>query len=317
MAESPKLMLFWRLERDMKPFLEKISGDAGSSWALLDRRLADGIPFEWHHHPEYELTLTLNSRGFRYVGDSVEAYEDGDLTLLGPHLPHSWHSQAALDAQHPHVALVAWFGAAWLAQLAALFPELQRVTAMTAAAHGGLRFSPAAARSVRPLIETFPALAPDQRLLALLDVLRTLSWDTGAAALASPAPDGTPALPPADVRLERILDHLHRHYAEPIAIDTLAGLACLSVSAFHRLFRRQTRMTALAYVARLRIGRACALLLGDKLAIAAIATAVGYDNLAQFNQQFRRLKKMTPREFKKLHSRAPDQAAGPAPGPTI
>lgn len=287
----------------MKPFLEKISGEAGSSWALLDRRLPDGIPFEWHHHPEYELTLTLNSRGFRYVGDSVEAYADGDLALLGPNLPHSWHSQAALDVSAPHVALVAWFSAAWLAQLAALFPELQRVAAMAAAARGGLRFSHAAAQAVRPIIETFPALAPDRRLTALLDVLRTLSWDDQAAALASPAPEGTPAVA-ADARLERILDHLHRHYAEPIAIDTLAELACLSVSAFHRLFRRQTRMTALEYVARLRIGRACAMLLDDKLAIAAIAAAVGYDNLAQFNQQFRRQKNMTPRAFKKLHGHA-------------
>jgi hypothetical protein len=42
-----------------------------------------------------------------------------------------------------------------------------------------------------------------------------------------------------------------------------------------------------------------------------------HESRPTLNQQFRRLKKMTPREFKKLHSRAPDQAAGPAPGPTI
>ena len=68
----------------MKPFLEKVYKPADASWSMLNRRLQDGIPFQWHHHPELELTLTLNSRGLRFVGDHVGEYGDGDLVLWDP-----------------------------------------------------------------------------------------------------------------------------------------------------------------------------------------------------------------------------------------
>ena len=45
----------------MKPFLEKLPPHSDTSWTMLNRRLDDAIPFQWHHHPEFELTLTLNS----------------------------------------------------------------------------------------------------------------------------------------------------------------------------------------------------------------------------------------------------------------
>src|SRR5271156_6688093 len=82
-------------ERDlvggMKPFLEHIKTSKDSSWVLFDRRLP-AIPFEWHYNSEYELTLTLNSRGQRFVGDNISRYDDGDLVLIGPKIPHTWCS---------------------------------------------------------------------------------------------------------------------------------------------------------------------------------------------------------------------------------
>ena len=42
---------------------------AESSWTLFEQGL-DHIPFEWHYNSEFELTLTLNSRGQRFIGES-------------------------------------------------------------------------------------------------------------------------------------------------------------------------------------------------------------------------------------------------------
>ena len=83
---SPKLMLK-SANREVLPK----SGDV--SWQRLDRRLEHGIPFNWHHHPEMELTLTLNCIGQRFVGDSVSSFGDGDLAMVGANLPHTWTSQ--------------------------------------------------------------------------------------------------------------------------------------------------------------------------------------------------------------------------------
>lgn len=286
----------------MRPLFEKVTVPEGASWALLDRRLDDGIPFQWHYHPEYELTLTLNSRGQRYVGDSIAAYDDGDLVLLGPNLPHTWCSAERIAAGRPHHALVMWFTEEWGASLTGALAEMRGVAAMLGRAGRGIAFSAAAVRSVRPAIEAIPRQKPAERLLALIGVLTALAEDGDARPIAGPGSHRVAAPTPDKARIERVLDHIHAHYREPIAVEMLAGLACLSPSGFHRLFRRHTRLTLSDYLTELRIGRACSLLINTTRPIAHIADEAGYRNLANFNRRFRARKGMTPRAFRRSFS---------------
>src|SRR5688572_15697069 len=135
----------------MRPLFEKVTVPPGASWALLNRRLEGGIPFQWHYHPEFELTLTLNSRGQRYIGDSIARYDDGDLVLLGPNLPHTWCSAERLDASHPHIALVMWFTEAWAENVTGTLAEMRPVAPLLKRAGRGIAFSEGAAQAARPL----------------------------------------------------------------------------------------------------------------------------------------------------------------------
>jgi AraC-like DNA-binding protein len=287
----------------MKPFLEKIRHSDGASWAFLDRRLDDGIPFEWHHHPEYELTLTVNSRGHRYVGDHIGAYDDGDLVLLGPSLAHSWASIERLDESAPHRALVVQFTEDWARSLTALFVEMAALRALLLEAGRAVLFSRDTARAVRPDLEALPDLQVDERLVRLLSVLSRLTRDGARATLASPRNAPVGASDADRSRIDKVLEHLHAHHAEPVAIAELAEIACLSESALHRMFRRHTRLTPLEYLTQLRVGHACSLLIGTDRPIGHIAGEVGFRNLALFNRTFRWRRAMTPREFRTAHRR--------------
>ncbi len=284
----------------MRAFFETIRPDPGASWSFLDRRLTDGIPFEWHQHPEYELTLTLNSRGHRYIGDDVSRYDDGDLVLIGPGMPHSWCSRETIAPGEPHVALVIWFTREWVSALTSTCPEMGEVAGVLARASQGLLFSAGVAARVAPSIRAMRSAPPARRLLLLLEVLDGLCHDHDAVPLAN-VPRGARVQLAADHRLSRVLDHLHAHFAEPVAVTTLAALACVSSSAFHRMFRRHTRTTMVDYLIRLRIGRACSLLIATAQPIARIAGDVGYGNLSLFNRQFVRLKGESPSEFRRRH----------------
>jgi AraC-like DNA-binding protein len=281
----------------MKPLLEKVMPPEGASWAWLDRRLDDAIPFQWHHHPEYELTLTLNSVGQRFVGDHIGDYGDGDLVLVGPNLPHTWASRAKLDPAEPHVARVMWFHPDWATGLTTLLAELRDVAELLHRAQRGLSFSEPAADAVRPLIATLFARPPADRLAVLIDILRRLAEDGAATPLASPSA----ALPQhsADrARIDRVLDVIHRRYMEPLRIAELADIAALSPSGLHRMFMRHVRSPISVYVTRLRLGEACALLSGTERPIAHVASDVGYESLANFNRQFKAAKQMTPRQYR-------------------
>src|SRR5690606_30042898 len=131
---------------------------------------------------------------------------------------------------------------------------------------------------------------------SLLDLLLTLAHDREVTTLSTSSTDRTDEASRA--RIDRVLAHIHAHHAEPIRLETLARLAALSVSGLHRLFRKHTQTTISDYLIRLRIADACARLSSTSQPVQHIASAVGYASLANFNRHFRRLRGMTPRQYR-------------------
>jgi AraC-like DNA-binding protein len=281
----------------MRPFLERLIQPADASVALLDRRLEEAIPFQWHHHPEMELTLTLNSVGQRFVGDHVGRYEDGDLVLVGPNLPHTWASEARLDPGRPHRALVAWFRYEWIEALAETSAELRPVLRLVRQARQGLRFSDGAAAGVAGAIQSLHGASPPRRLLGLLDVLGALAGDEAAEILAQ-APALAPGGREGRDRVDRVLTCLHDRYADGVSLDDLAEVAALSPSGLHRLFRRQVGATISEYLLRLRLGDACARLSGTREPIGHVAVSSGFGTAGNFNRHFLRAKGVTPQAYR-------------------
>ena len=279
----------------MRPYLEHLPKVTDASWSMLNRRLDDAIPFQWHHHPELELTLTLNSVGQRFIGDHVGSYGHGDLVLVGPNLPHTWASKSKVDPLQPHVALVLWFRRDWLVAALAGSVEMQPILNLLDRSTGGLAFSPELGLALEDEFLAVFELPPLQRLLALLQILAKLSADQSAMKLSNiiPGPAGT-----SRSRIDRVLTHLHAHYTRPISMEELAEHAALSVSGLHRMFAKHTRTSVTDYLIGLRIGDACARLSSSDQPIQFIAEAVGYASLANFNRQFKALRGMTPREYR-------------------
>lgn len=287
----------------MKPYLEHIAASKEGSWTLFDRRLP-AIPFEWHYNSEYELTLTLNSWGQRFVGDSIAAYEDGDLVLIGPKIPHTWCSSDDCEAGITHQALVLWFSEGFVQSLIKPHLELRPIQILLESSTRAVQFSESVRAKARTIICNMLNQTAEDRLPALLQLLLVLARDTRALPLTSGSVD---AMPDAiEERIGRVLTYLHKHYREQNAIAELGRVAALSRSSLHRLFRQQTGTTTTDYVAQLRIGNACALLLNTDRPISLIADQVGYRNLSNFNRQFRATKGQTPREFRGVF-----QARGP------
>jgi len=279
----------------MKPFLETIHA-AGASCAVLDRQLEGHIPFQWHHHPEFELTLTLNSCGHRYIGQSIERYADNDLVLVAPNIPHSWCSTATITHNPWHRAIVVWFKAQWLTSVITVLPELESIQRLLRF-HQAIRFSPEVIHVVRPALLHLPQHNNARRLTHLLDILLTLSQDTHAVELCTQI-QTQHRMKTADPRILRAADYLQQHFSQPIYVPELAAQAHLSTSAFARAFFRATGLTVMQYVMRLRIGKACSLLIMSDKPIAHIATEAGYGNLSLFNRQFQQLQAMTPADFR-------------------
>ena len=274
---------------------ETVVADRGGGFTA--RTIArDGFPFAWHYHPEVELTLITAGRGLRFVGDSVEHFREGDCVLLGGDCPHTWFS--APVAGRPARALVIQFPATLFTGLAQL-PELTPVAALLERARRGLAIGRPARTEVAALMAEICAVpAGDaRRLTALIEALALIARDRQGRTLASGV---RPADAAAQRRLGEVLAWVQQHHGEAIAQPGVAARAGLSPAAFSRFFRRTVGRTFVAYLAELRVGTACRLLIEDGRDIAAIALAAGFGNLSNFNRRFRAVKGMAPSAYRRL-----------------
>lgn len=95
----------------------------------------------------------------------------------------------------------------------------------------------------------------------------------------------------ADSRLSQIhraVKWIRAHLAEPLPVETLAGVASMSVSSFHRHFKAVTGLSPLAYHKQMRLQEARRRLLAEPGAVASVAFSVGYESTSQFTREYTR-----------------------------
>lgn len=91
---------------------------------------------------------------------------------------------------------------------------------------------------------------------------------------------------------------IDKHYAESLSLASAAKAARLSAVHFCRVFKKATGFGFSAYLARMRIDRAKALLKDRGLRVNEVANAVGFVSIPHFNRVFKRLAGRSPSEFR-------------------
>lgn len=100
-------------------------------------------------------------------------------------------------------------------------------------------------------------------------------------------------------RLQPVLQHLDRHFAEPLQVAELATIANLSQGQFHRSFKSLTGTSPFEYAKRLRLQMAAALLRETDLTVAEIGSRVGWDDPFHFSKMFKSSYAQAPTDFRK------------------
>ena len=101
--------------------------------------------------------------------------------------------------------------------------------------------------------------------------------------------------------IERAIEYIHAHYAEPVSLDELAEIARLSPFHFSRVFREKTGRPPATYVRSIRMSRARELLREGKLSVKEIGVLVGYPVIQHFCGAFKKAAGTSPQKFLKSH----------------
>lgn len=273
-----------------------------------------GLPYptvRWHFHPEYEIHLITSTSGRSFVGDYIGRFEPGNLVLIGPNVPHNWLSDVPPDTAISERCLVLQFTEVFAASCIGLFPELRFLGKMLQFARRGLEFSIDTGAAAGPIMRRMLHATGAQRLELFFALLSLIQDAPAPRALAGVDYQVTP-----DVYLSQPLNHVLTQIAANPAADfrenDLAALSGYSPSTFSKAFKRKTGISFVRYLQAIRLNRACEMLMSNNMSVVDICFDVGFNNLSNFNRQFRSYKGMSPSELRRRHRRGA-AAASTAP----
>jgi AraC-like DNA-binding protein len=267
------------------------------------RCLAHGFPTplaRWHCHDEYELHLITATSGKAFVGDWIGPFQPGHLVLCGPRLPHNWVSVDLPEGGVAERDLVIQFLHEPIAHAAQGIPELAEVMPLLERSRHGIEFFGLSAQAGEHWGHVKHKRGI-QRFAAFCDFLALLANCTDYRLLSNVQMQGADdtTLEPINTIVQRITDNV----ATPLSAAELAAELGMSESRFSRFFRHATGNTFTDFVNRIRVNRACHLLMESDRQVTDICYEVGFQNVANFNRRFREVKGMTPSEFRRQAGR--------------
>lgn len=290
----------------MKPVFETVEMDANSSIRALHFQCGTfQQDHGWHYHPEYELSFIAKGEGTRFVGDSIESYQPGDLVFLGPNTPHCWVSnesiaKSATENSLPSEMIVIQFLPDCLGEKFVHIPESKTLRAMLDESVRGIHYAGEETATIPVLMKKTYHADGLHRLSLFIEILHILSTSKNKRYLSSENHiiDNDCI---HEKRMEMIVEYISNNLSNEIKQTDMAELVGITPQSFSRFFKSASGRTFVSFVNAMRISKACQMLANSDEDILGISLACGYPNLSNFNRRFSELKHMTPGAYRKKH----------------
>ena len=257
----------------------------------------------WHYHPEFELILVNKSSGKRMVGDHIGYFNEGDLVLMGPNIPHVWVSDNKfLELKDPTAsdATVIHFTPDFIGEDIFNIPEFSAFCEILNLSSRGINIHETVACKIAEIMNKMTVENGLKRLSSFFEIFDLISSINEHELLASP--NFTYYNCKGSNRHSRINEYILHNFHKQITLKEIAEEAHMSTTTFCNFFKEQYRMTFIEYVNQIRIGQFCKLISEKDKSILEAAYSCGFNSIANFNRQFKKIKGMSPSEFRREFS---------------
>jgi AraC-like DNA-binding protein len=94
------------------------------------------------------------------------------------------------------------------------------------------------------------------------------------------------------------LQYMLTHYMESLSLDTIAGILNCHPTHLIRCFKKQYGLPPTQMLIKIRLDRACSLLMDPDSSITSIAYSVGFSSASYFCKQFKKNFQYSPKEYR-------------------
>ncbi|MCP1381800.1 AraC family transcriptional regulator [Runella salmonicolor] len=290
----------------MKPTFALLPDFATSQTLFVAKEIIrPAFATDFHFHDECQLVYIRSGAGTRIIGGSIEHFEAGDLTFVGPRVPHVWYSKPKLeDSENPDVSIALYIHPVKVVENLKPFIDTQSVKSFFQQSTRGISITGSKKEAMTSLLQNMihqknvPLLASFIQILDLLLDSEELVWLNGASLLSAYSND-------AQGRVAQLMDFIQQNFRTEITLEKAASVTGLQLHSFCRFFKSLTHRTFSDFINEVRVGFACQLLQHSDIPITQVAFESGYSNISYFNRSFRKIHRITPREFRAQMSTLP------------
>lgn len=280
----------------MKPIYFKIPKTTRASIRV---QLESGPHFydRLHYHPEYQITQIEKGEGIFFGGAGMVKFRPGDIFFIGHNTPHLIKSSKEYYRQDsPGISAVSLFFSR--NSFGEGFFEIPEMASVRELLHSAGRVVKVSADNgeLSGLIQQMKEVSAQKLVIILFEILDKLILSEKEF-LNSEIHEYELKEARFD-QLNKVLNYTFSKASENITIEEVAREASLSRSQFSRYFKERTGKTYINFLNELRIENACSQLMDGKNTIEQICYDVGFQNISNFNRQFRKNKKMTPSAYR-------------------
>jgi len=285
----------------MKPKKLPRTSPINSSFSVHHHQLPHFLNV-WHYHKECELVYIEKSTGTKFIGDGMERFRPGDLVLIGSLLPHLWLNDK-IHFERNNMQAEAWvihFNADCFGHDFFNVPELYLIRQLLEEAKVGLKILGNNKPQIIAMLKKLSTQDGLEKVMSLLNILNLIAQSTYK-------PQSSLSFineyPKSNSKLDKVYAYMLKNFNHGIGLNDVADHVCMNASAFSRFFKKATNKSFISFLIELRIGFACKIMLEDSYkTIAEVCYESGFNNLSNFNKQFKKITGKSPMEYVESHS---------------
>ena len=258
---------------------------------------------KFHYHNEYEILYNIENRGTRFIGDSIHRFCNGDLVLVGPNIPHYWHSDDIYYKGHNNLkarVILIQFKKSFLSNRFLDLPEMRKIQDLFMKAKRGIRFTGNSAAIIGDKISNILEQQSWKRLLSMIEILCLMSESEEYELLSSRGFTQASRFTNRE-KITDIFSYMISNYSRDLKLEEVAEKANMNPSAFCRYFKKSISKTYSEALNEIRIGFACKKIITSDKTISEISYDCGYMNVPYFNRVFKKVKGVTPQTYRRIH----------------
>lgn len=278
----------------MKPVFFKIPKTENSSIRIQwdeDLHFYDKL----HYHPEYQITKINKGEGFFFGGSGMIKFQPGDVFFIGPNIPHLLKSSKEYYSPDSTgvSAISLFFSYDSFGKAFFEIPEMLTVKDLLSSSRRVIKTNDVVLAELILRTANESSVSKIINLLQILEYFLEIEKDFLSSEIFEYELKES-----GFKRLNRVLNYTFTHAADNITVDEIAGEANLSRSQFSRFFKERTGKTFVSFLNEVRIENACTQLLNTRESIEKISYDNGFQNISNFNRQFKKIKRVTPSQYR-------------------